>query len=104
VIGGLGHGMVKLYSTGWYDPKINKWQSGPKMVTPFCGGGLAVVKDHFVLYMGGYSYFNFSQSSVYVLDLSLELPNWKPTTNMLVKRRHFGVGVINNYIYAVSST
>jgi len=105
VVGGKGNEGVNkpnliLDSTEWYDPKIKRWQSGPKMISPRYGGGLAVVKDNFVLYMGAHTY-QISES-VHVLDLFSESPNWKPTTNMLVKREHLGVGVIDNYIYAVS--
>jgi len=99
VVGGLGQGMVKLDSTQWYDPKTNQWQTGPKMITPRYAGGIAVLKDNCVFYMGSNS--GSTLQSVHVLDLSLETPNWKLTSNMLVKRQHFGVGVINNYIYAV---
>ena len=103
MVGGKKWGNEVLDSTEWYDPKINKWQFGPKMVTPLFGGGLAVVKDRFVLYMGGNRLIDFCQSSVYALDLSLELPNWKRTTKMLVNRRNFGVGVINNYTFLIVS-
>jgi len=72
-------------------------------MTPHFLGSLAVVKDNFVFAVGriGYSLESPNQS-VNVLDVSSESPHWKPTTNMLVKRRNLGVGVINDYIYAVS--
>ncbi|XP_008188229.1 kelch-like protein 2 isoform X2 [Acyrthosiphon pisum] len=89
-----------LDSTEWYDPKLNRWQFGPKMITPRYGGGLAVVKDNIVLYYMGAHNYKLSQF-VHELDFSSEPSNWKPTTNMLVNREHLGVGVINNYIYAV---
>jgi len=70
------------------------------MITRRCRGGLAVVKDNFVFAMGG------SPESLYqsvdVLDLSLESPSWKSSVDMLVNREDLGVGVINNYLYAVS--
>ncbi|XP_008179322.1 kelch-like protein 2 [Acyrthosiphon pisum] len=78
VVGGLGSGEVILDSTEWYYPKINKWQSGPKMITPRCGGGISVVKDNFVFYMGGINNRS-SRQSIEVLDLSSESPCWKPT-------------------------
>ncbi|XP_060875473.1 ring canal kelch homolog [Metopolophium dirhodum] len=97
VVGGFGNKANS--STEWYDPKINRWQFGPKMITRRCRGGLAVVKDNFVFAMGG------SPESLYqsvdVLDLSLESPCWKSSVDMLVNREDLGVGVINNYLYAV---
>ncbi|XP_029345539.1 kelch-like protein 2 isoform X3 [Acyrthosiphon pisum] len=89
-------------STEWYDPKINRWQLLTTIMIPHFLGGLAVVKDNFVVAVGriGYSLESPNQY-VNVLDVSSESPHWKPTTNMLVKRRNLGVGVINDYIYAV---
>ncbi|XP_060879864.1 ring canal kelch homolog isoform X2 [Metopolophium dirhodum] len=101
VVGALGilEGHV---ITEWYDPKINRWQSFTTIMTPHFLGSLAVVKDNFVFAVGriGYS-LDLPCQSVNVLDVSSESPHWKPTTNMLVKRRNLGVGVINDYIYAV---
>ncbi|XP_029342066.1 kelch-like protein 2 [Acyrthosiphon pisum] len=91
----------QLDSSEWYDPKINQWQTGPKMITPRCSGGLAVVKDNFVLYIGGCNQFYSSLRSADLIDLSSESLSWKPTTNMLVQRKWLGVGVINNFVYAV---
>jgi len=71
------------------------------MVASRFSGGLAVVKDNFVIYMGGMN-LGSAHPSVYLLDLSSESLQWKPSVDMLVKRRHLGVGVINNYLYAVS--
>lgn len=102
MIGALGF-LEGYLSTEWYDPKINRWQSFTTIMTPRFFGGLAVVKDNFVFAVGRIGYgFNSPDHSVNVIDLSSESPHWKPTTNMLVKRRNLGVGVINNYIYAVS--
>ncbi|XP_016659592.1 ring canal kelch homolog isoform X2 [Acyrthosiphon pisum] len=103
VAGGLGINHSILNSTEWYDPKINKWQYGPKMITPSLGGGLAVVNDNCLLYLGGRNTESIFQS-VHGLDLTSESPRWKPTYDMLVKRWGFGVGVINNYIYAVGGS
>ncbi|XP_060871864.1 kelch-like protein 2 isoform X2 [Metopolophium dirhodum] len=99
-VGGAGSNNEILDSTEWYDPKINQWQPGPKMITPSCAGGLAVVNDNFALYLGGTNFVSIFQSA-YGLNLSSESPNWTPTYNMLVKRQSFGVCVINKYIYAV---
>eukprot|EP00102_Acyrthosiphon_pisum_P014165 XP_008184066.1 PREDICTED: ring canal kelch homolog [Acyrthosiphon pisum] len=86
--------------TEWYDPKTNRWNFRPKMRTRRRGAGLAVLYDHFVLAMGGYSSKGALQS-VAVLDLFSESPCWKPTVAMLVNRTTFSVGVINNNPYAV---
>ncbi|XP_060871862.1 kelch-like protein 2 [Metopolophium dirhodum] len=99
-VGGVGINNEILYSTEWYDPKINQWQPGPKMITPSRSGGLAVVNDNFAMYLGGTS-FNSIYQSAYGLDLSSDSPRWRPTYDMLVKRRSFGVCVINNFIYVV---
>ncbi|XP_029348331.1 ring canal kelch homolog isoform X2 [Acyrthosiphon pisum] len=102
VVGGLGHGNAILDSTEFYDPKLNQWKSGPKMITPLYYGGLAVLKDNnIMLYVGGHKYPSTTCKSVFVLDLSSELTSWKPTVDMLVKRQHLGIGVINNYVFAV---
>ncbi|XP_029346291.1 ring canal kelch homolog [Acyrthosiphon pisum] len=100
VVGGSGINFKTLDSTEWYDPKINKWQSGSKMITPRYAGGLAVVKDNFALYLGGRNSESTSQA-VDAINLSSELPHWEPNYNMSVKRQRFGVGVIDNCIYAV---
>ncbi|XP_029345943.1 kelch-like protein 2 isoform X2 [Acyrthosiphon pisum] len=100
VVGGLGINRNILNSTEWYDPKINKWQYGPKMITPRYAGGLVVVNDNFVLGLGG-SNSKSTLQSIDGIDLTSESSRWRPTYDMLVERRWFGVGVINNCIYAV---
>jgi len=70
------------------------------MITRRCRGGLALVKDNFVFAMGGSP--ESSYQSVDVLDLSLESPCWKSSVDMLVNREDLGIGVINNFLYAVS--
>ncbi|XP_060875997.1 ring canal kelch homolog [Metopolophium dirhodum] len=98
VVGGIGS--TANSSTEWYDPKINRWQIGPKMITPRRGVGLAVVKNNSVFAVGGFHY-NSLHCSVDLLDLSSESPCWKPTVDMSVERGLLGVGVINNCVYAV---
>jgi len=88
-------------STEWYDPTINQWQPLPQLITPRFSGGLAVIKDNFVFYMGGYN-SKGTYKSLDILDLSSKCPYWRSSADMLVTRRHLGVGTINNYIYAVS--
>eukprot|EP00102_Acyrthosiphon_pisum_P027940 XP_016665150.1 PREDICTED: ring canal kelch homolog [Acyrthosiphon pisum] len=101
-VGGSRHGR-NLDTTEWYDPKINQWQPGPQTIASRFSGGLAVVKDNFVIYLGGVN-LGSAHQSVYMLDLSSESPYWKSSVDMLIKRRHLGVGVINNYIYAVGGS
>jgi len=96
-VSGANHQKL-LDSTEWYDPKINRWQSGPKVIKPSCGHTVVVIKDNFVFSIGSVA----DKMSVHVLDLSSESPCWKPTVNMLVRRQLFAVGMINNSIYAVS--
>jgi len=62
---------------------------------------LAVVNDNFALYLSGTNLESTCQSA-YGMDLSSESPHWRLTYDMLVKQRWFKVGVINNFIYAVS--
>jgi len=63
----------------------------------------AVMKDNLVFAVGGVDDDCTSLRSVEVLDLSSESPCWKPSVEMLVERVVFGVGVIDNYLYAVSN-
>jgi len=101
VAGGYGYTRLAADSTEWYDPKNNQWYFGPKMITCRDGASLAVLNDHFVFAMGGHSIGSIVQS-VDMLDLFSEPPCWKPSVPMLVTRTEFGVGVINNCLYAVS--
>jgi len=71
------------------------------MIKPRACAGLAVAKDNFVFDMGGIN-ITSAIRSVDELVLSSESPCWRPSVDMLVKRLLLGVGVINNYIYAVS--
>jgi len=101
LVGGLG---LNTFTTELYDPEINQWQYGPQMISQRISGGLAVVKENFVFFMGGFCHSRKTHRSVYVLDVSSELLCWKPSIDMIVPRQHLGVGIINNYIYAVSYT
>jgi len=101
VVGGF---ITKLSKgTGFYDPKMNRWQNGPKMITFRRFPDLAVTNDKLVYAVGGSSHRYKILRSVEVLDLSSESPCWKPSVDMLVERYGFGVGVINNYLYVVSN-
>jgi len=102
VVGGFNYQTNTRITAELYDPKIKQWQSEPLMTTPRLGGSLAVIKDTFVFYIGGFRLSKETYQTFNVLDLSSELPSWKPSVEMIVPRRHLGVGVINNHIYAVS--
>jgi len=96
LVGGIGKS-----GTEWYDLKTSEWHIGPEMITYRPTAGIGVVKDNFVFAVGG----GLDESplrSVEVLDLSSESPCWKPSVDMLGQRRNLGVGVINNYVFAVS--
>ncbi|XP_008183072.2 kelch-like protein 3 [Acyrthosiphon pisum] len=102
VVGGIDPDSCK--STEWYDPIMDRWHFGPELITSRSSAGLATVKDNLVFALGGtVSYFS-SLRSVDMLDLSSESPCWKPTVQMLNKRRWFGVGVINDNLYAVGGS
>ncbi|XP_016657237.1 ring canal kelch homolog [Acyrthosiphon pisum] len=94
VIGGHGN------STECYNSKINQWNFGPEMITTRFHAGLAVLKDNCVFAVGGIR-LNSTFKSVEVLNLSSETPCWKLSVDMLVERSALGVGIINNYLYAV---
>ncbi|XP_060858164.1 kelch-like protein 2 [Metopolophium dirhodum] len=100
VVGGMWKSEAMSSGTEWYDPTFNQWQSVPQLNTPRLSGGLAVIKNNFVFYMGGYN-SEGTYKSLEILDLSSTCPGWKTSVDMLVTRRHLGVGTINNYIYAV---
>eukprot|EP00102_Acyrthosiphon_pisum_P022693 XP_016659903.1 PREDICTED: ring canal kelch homolog isoform X2 [Acyrthosiphon pisum] len=90
-------GMGKCY-TSWYDPATKLLHKTKKMNMECELCGLALIKDHLVFALG-YNYF-YSRS-IEMLDLSLQSLQWKPTANMLVDRNRYGVGVLDDRIYAV---
>ncbi|XP_029341383.1 kelch-like protein 3 [Acyrthosiphon pisum] len=98
VIGGIDPELCKR--TVWYDPIMDRWHFGPELITSRPSAGLATVKDNLVFAVGGTVNY-WSSRSVDMLDLSSESPCWKPTVQMLNERQCFGVGVINDNLYAV---
>ncbi|XP_008186420.1 ring canal kelch homolog isoform X2 [Acyrthosiphon pisum] len=88
-------------STKFYEPKISQWNNGPAMITNRKNAGLAVVKDNLVFAVGGSTDTFHQLRSVDLLDLSAESYCWRSSVEMFVKRNNVGVGVINNYLYAV---
>ncbi|XP_008181656.1 ring canal kelch homolog [Acyrthosiphon pisum] len=91
-------GMGKCY-TSWYDPATKLLYKTIEMSMQFGGGcHLALIKEHLVFALGN-KYIN--SRSIELLDLSSHPLQWKPTVNMLVDRNFFGVGVLDDRIYAV---
>eukprot|EP00102_Acyrthosiphon_pisum_P021156 XP_016658366.1 PREDICTED: kelch-like protein 2 [Acyrthosiphon pisum] len=93
----------KSNKIGFYDPKMNLWHNGPTMGRSRNNPCLAVVRDNLVFAVGGSTHDFKPLRSVDVLDLSAESPRWKPSVDMLHERHIFGVGVIDNNLYAVSA-
>ena len=89
---------MKKCSINWYDYETNTWQTILDMTEQ--PAHLALISNQFVFAVGSY---NLISQSVKMFDLSLQTPSWLSLVNMLVGRRHFGVGVLNNCVYAVSS-
>lgn len=96
-----GYGNRASTSTEWYDSIIYQWQFGPEIITPRKNCGVVILEDNFLVAVGGIS-SEYPLQSVDFLDLSSESLCWKPTVDMLEERSDLGVGVINNYLYAVS--
>jgi len=84
----------------WYD---NIWQPAPTMSKCYKYGCLSVIKDQFVLAVGGV-YIGSKRKPIEMLDVSLKSPRWIPMMDMLVNRKFFGVGSLDNCVYVVSHT
>ncbi|XP_060872135.1 ring canal kelch homolog isoform X2 [Metopolophium dirhodum] len=84
--------------TGWYDPATKLLHRTKKMKIGFNLCALALIKDHLVFAL------NCNEPnliSTKMLDLSSRSLQWKPSVDMLVDRNSFGIGVLNDLIYAV---
>ncbi|XP_060856918.1 ring canal kelch homolog isoform X2 [Metopolophium dirhodum] len=90
--------LPKTY-TEWYDPATNLRKSAPEMNDCRRKAGVGVIRDQFVFVMGGVN--SSSSKSVSMLDVSSLSPYWIPMVNMLVSRAYLGVGILDDYIYAV---
>ncbi|XP_026808340.1 ring canal kelch homolog [Rhopalosiphum maidis] len=105
----LGWSVIELKSViSWYDPATNLLRIAPKMIESYKGFGLCVVKDQFVFIMGGIEYFYNGHKytyrlmrSVKMLDMSSSSLCWVSKVDMLVSRKSFGIGVLDNCIYAI---
>jgi hypothetical protein len=97
---------AKTSITNWYDPATNLMHIAPKMIVSRNEAGLCVVIDRFVFAMGGVDLSDRCQlnvkCSVEMLDVSSSSLLWIPKVSLLVSRKAFGVGVLDNSIYAVS--
>ncbi|XP_029341287.1 kelch-like protein 2 [Acyrthosiphon pisum] len=103
IVGGYDNEYRKI--TEWYDPKMDRWNYGPEMITSRVNTGVCVVNDNLVFAVGGYNYQGEPLRSVDMLDLTSDSLCWKPSVDMLVKRSNLGVCAINNYyIYAVGGS
>lgn len=87
--------------TSWYDPATKLLHKTTEMSMSYGLCALALIKEHLVFALGN-SYKN--SRSIEMLDLSSQSPCWISVVNMLVERNYFGVGVIDDCIYAVSYT
>jgi len=86
--------------TNWYEPATNLMHIAPEMIKSRDKTNLCVVKDQFVFAISGY------KSHIYPIDnFMLDISStscWVPRIGTLVKRINFGIGVLDNCIYAVS--
>ncbi|KAF0764307.1 kelch-like protein 20 isoform X1, partial [Aphis craccivora] len=81
----------------WYD---NIWQPAPKMSKNVDMSFLTLIKDQFVLAVSGVN-LGSKRQPIEMLDVSLKSPHWIPMMDMLVCRRFFGVGSLNNCVYVI---
>ncbi|KAE9545636.1 hypothetical protein AGLY_001179 [Aphis glycines] len=81
----------------WYD---NIWYPVPTMSKCYSKGCRTVIKDQFVLAMGGFQ-FGSNCQFVEMLDVSSQSPCWIPMMGLLVNRKDFGVGTLDNCVYAI---
>jgi len=91
----------------WYDSATNRLHFAPELIESRGLAGLCAVKDQFVFAMGGVqSYdrrqFN-SRCSIEMLDVSSSSLRWVSKVRSLVIRKSFGIGILDNCIYAVSN-
>jgi len=93
--------LPKTY-TEWYDPATNIRKSAPEMNDCRRKAGVGVIRNQFVFVMGGMN--SSSSKSVSMLDVSSPSPCGIPMVNMLVSRVYLGVGILDDYMYAVSFT
>ncbi|XP_029343065.1 kelch-like protein 2 isoform X2 [Acyrthosiphon pisum] len=89
-------------NTYWYDPATNIWMIGPQISKCRETAGFNVIKDQFVIAVGGIN--NSSSQSVEILNLSSQSPCWEPIVDMLISRKDLGVGVLDGCIYAVGGS
>ncbi|XP_060835299.1 kelch-like protein 2 isoform X1 [Rhopalosiphum padi] len=81
----------------WYDPEIKEWNLGPKISGYDTRSNLVERNGVFVYAVGSFS----TSKSVYMLDLSSHSPSWISKEPMFIQRSELGVGLLNDWIYAV---
>ncbi|XP_001943576.1 ring canal kelch homolog isoform X2 [Acyrthosiphon pisum] len=84
--------------TSWYDPTTKLLHKIKKLKMGYEVCALALIKNHLVFAL---SCQDMNLRSVKMLDLCSRSLQWKPNVDMLVDRGSFGVGVIDDRIYAV---
>lgn len=88
--------MNKCY-TIWYEPLTKLLHKTTEMSMRYGLCALALIKEHLVFALGN----NYNNSrSIEMLDLSSQTLKWVSTVEMLVDRNYFGVGVLDDRIYA----
>eukprot|EP00102_Acyrthosiphon_pisum_P022702 XP_016659912.1 PREDICTED: ring canal kelch homolog [Acyrthosiphon pisum] len=84
--------------TSWYDPTTKLLHKIKKLKMAYEVCALALIKNHLVFALSSQ---DINLRTVKMLDLCLRPLQWKPNVDMLVDRNIFGVGVIDDRIYAV---
>lgn len=95
MLGYTSHTRHRSPVLNWYYPDIGVWQMAPKINKFFEPSALAVLRSEYIFALNNYS------RSVKILNINSKSLSWT-STNMLVSRQRFGVGVLNDCLYAVS--
>ncbi|XP_029344977.1 kelch-like protein 3 isoform X1 [Acyrthosiphon pisum] len=90
-------GLGKCY-TSWYDPATKQLHTTKNMKMGFELCALVLIKNHLVF---AFSNVDLNSRSIKMLDLFSQSLQWKSKVKILVDRNHFGVGVLDDRIYAV---
>ncbi|XP_060849312.1 ring canal kelch homolog isoform X2 [Rhopalosiphum padi] len=85
--------------TNWYEPATNLMHIAPKMIKSRDKASLCVVKDQFVFAISGYKSHLLPKDN-FMLDISSS-SCWVRRIGTLVSRINFGIGVLDNCIYAI---
>ena len=94
-IGGF-NGSEYLNSTEYYDPRTNKWKTGPALRSAR-GGVCSVYNENKIYAIGGHD-GNVRLTSVEVLDLNSANPEWRMGPNLNIGRSNHASVVIGSDI------